>query len=90
VKKMCTVFLRMIKMFYNNQTFEVFMAPKPPRGMEWAVNNLVAGNTKLGWKLWIQVGLFYVVCALQKHFTMAPRLDLSETAKPRAAALRKT
>ena len=39
VGKMCTVFLNMIKMFYDNHSFEVFMAPKPPRDMEWAVNS---------------------------------------------------
>jgi flavin-dependent dehydrogenase len=76
VGKMCTVFLNMIKMFYDNHSFEVFMAPKPPRDMEWAVNNLVAGNTNLGWKLRINVWLFYLVCALQRHFKLVPRLNL--------------
>jgi len=85
VGKMCTVFLRMIKMFYDNHAFEVFMAPKPPRGMEWAVNNLVAGNTNLGWKLHLQVWLFYLVCALQRRFSLVPRLELSDSAAHAAA-----
>lgn len=85
VGKMCTVFLKMIKMFYGNHSFEVFMTPKPPRGMEWAVNNLVAGNTNLGWKLSVQVWLFYVVCALQRRFQLVPRLDFSDPLARRPA-----
>lgn len=82
VGKMCKVFLNMIKMFYDNRAFEVFMTPKPPRGMEWAVNNLVAGNTNLGWKLRLQVWLFYCVCACQRWFGIVPRLDFKEPTPP--------
>ncbi|MDB6080226.1 MAG: NAD(P)/FAD-dependent oxidoreductase [Akkermansiaceae bacterium] len=78
VGKMCEVFLNMIKMFYNNHAFEVFMTPQPPRGMEWAVNNLVAGNTNLGWRLKLQVWLFYRVCWIQRRFAIVPKLDLSD------------
>jgi len=84
VGKMCTVFLNMIKMFYGNHSFEVFMTPMPPKGMEWAVNNLVAGNTNLGWRLRVQVWLFYLVCALQKHYRMVPRLNFSDPARKAA------
>ena len=67
-------------MFYDNRSFEVFMTPKPPGGMEWAVNNLVAGNTEMDWRLKLQVWLFYRVCWLQKRFALSPRLDLSDPA----------
>lgn len=76
VGQMCGIFLNMIKMFYDNRSFEVFMTPQPPRGMEWAVNNLVAGNTELGWKLRVQVWLFYKICWLQHYFSIVPRLTL--------------
>ncbi|MFT3992379.1 MAG: NAD(P)/FAD-dependent oxidoreductase [Luteolibacter sp.] len=78
VGKMAQVFLNMIKMFYDNHSFEVFMTPQPPRGMEWAVNNLVAGNTHLGWRLQFHVWLFYRVCWLQRFFRMVPKLDLTQ------------
>ena len=78
VGKMCQVFLRMIKMFYNNHSFEVFMAPQPPKGMEWAVNNLVAGNTNLGWRLNLRVWMFYGICTLQRWFSIVPKLQLSK------------
>lgn len=77
VGNMCKVFLNMIKMFYDNRSFEVFMTPCPSAEMERAINNLVAGNTNLGWKLRFRVWLFYAICAIQKRFPLAPRLDFS-------------
>lgn len=75
VGKMCKVFLNMIRMFYNNDSFAVFMTP-PPARMEAALNNLVAGNTNLGWQLNFRVWLFYAICSLQKYFKIVPRLAL--------------
>jgi flavin-dependent dehydrogenase len=74
VGKMCKVFLRMIRMFYDNRAFEVFMTPQPPREVERAVNNLVAGNTNLGWRLRLKVWAFYLLCVLQKYVPIVPRL----------------
>jgi hypothetical protein len=81
VGRMCKVFLRMIRMFYDNRGFEVFMTPKPPRQIECAVNNLVAGNTNLGWRLRFMVWFFYLLCTLQKYLPVVPRLvwDLGMT-----------
>jgi flavin-dependent dehydrogenase len=75
VGEMSHVFLRMIKMFYNNEGFEVFMTPNPGQKIERAVHNLVAGNTDLGWELRLRVWQFYLICALQRHITMVPRLN---------------
>ncbi|MFZ0711949.1 MAG: hypothetical protein WAM53_18050, partial [Terrimicrobiaceae bacterium] len=77
---MCEVFLRMIKMFYDDRGFEVFMTPQPPRQIERAVNNLVAGNTKLGWRLRCMVWFFYLLCAVQRFFPIVPRIKLASTA----------
>jgi flavin-dependent dehydrogenase len=76
VEKMCKVFLNMIKMFYDNHSFEVFMTPCPYPGMEAAVNNLVAGNTNLGWRLRVRVWAFYAICALQRYVPIVPKLAL--------------
>jgi len=78
VGKMCHVFLRLIKMFYDNRAFEVFMTPKPHKGMEWAVHNAVAGNTSTPLMLNLRLWAFYGVCALQKRFALVPRLDFAE------------
>jgi len=84
VGKMCHVFLRLIKMFYDNRSFEVFMTPRPNKGMEWAVHNAVAGNTSAPWLLTLRLWAFYGVCALQRHFPLVPRLDFAEPAAPSA------
>jgi flavin-dependent dehydrogenase len=78
VGRMCKVFLRMIKMFYDNSGFEVFMTPRPPRDSERAVNNLVAGNTNLGWRLRWRVWIFYLLCGVQRYFPIVPRLVLAQ------------
>ncbi len=80
VGKMCDVFLKMIRMFYDNHAFEVFLTPGPPVGMETAVNNIVAGNTRLSLRLKLHVWMFYKICWLQRRFTLVPRLDLTEEA----------
>jgi flavin-dependent dehydrogenase len=86
VGKMSRVFVNMIRMFYDNHSFEVFMSPCPLPGMEAAVNNLVAGNTKLNWRLRIHVWAFYAICALQRHFPIVQRLPLSNRlARPSSA-----
>lgn len=77
VGKMCKVFLNMIRMFYDNHSFEVFMTPCPFPGMEAAVNNLVAGNTRLGWRLRVRVWAFYAICALQRWIAIVPKLTLT-------------
>jgi flavin-dependent dehydrogenase len=83
VGKMCHVFLRLIKMFYDNRAFEVFMTPRPHQGMEWAVHNLVAGNTSAPWLLTLRIWMFYLVCAIQQRFPLVPRLKFED---PRAKA----
>jgi flavin-dependent dehydrogenase len=77
VGRMSAVFLHMIRMFYDNHAFQVFMSPPPDGAMERALNNLVAGNTNLGWRLRLRVWMFYGVCALQKYFPIVPRLCLA-------------
>jgi len=79
VGKMCHVFVRLIKMFYDNRSFEVFMTPKPHKGMEWAVHNAVAGNTSTPLLLNLRLWAFYGVCALQRRFALVPRLDFTES-----------
>jgi 2-polyprenyl-6-methoxyphenol hydroxylase-like FAD-dependent oxidoreductase len=80
VGKMCKVFLRMIKMFYDKNAFEVFMSPDPEVNTERAVYNVVAGNTNLTWRLHMRIWYFYAVCAIQKYIPIAPRLTLADDA----------
>jgi flavin-dependent dehydrogenase len=82
VGKMCKVFLNMIKMFYSDNGFEVFMSPEPDPRIKSAVNNLVAGRTDLTWGLRVRVWAFYAICALQKFLPLAPRLRLAKADGP--------
>lgn len=83
VGQMCTVFHRLIAMFYDNTSFEVFMTPAPLKKMEQAMNNLVGGNTNLSWWLRVHIWLFYLICTIQKRFALVPRLDFSDDAAQR-------
>ncbi len=86
VGRMSAVFLQMIRMFYDNHAFEVFMSPPPSEAMERALNHLVAGNVHLGWRLRLRVWMFYGFCALQKYFPIVPRLGLAIAAAEPSAA----
>jgi flavin-dependent dehydrogenase len=85
VKKMTTVFLDMIRMFYDNDAFEVFMNPNPLLDLPRAANNLVGGNTDLEWDLWWRVKAFYLLCRLQKRFKIAPPVDFGDRVEKPAA-----
>lgn len=87
VGKMCEVFLHLIRMFYDNHSFEVFMSRCPFEGMTAAINNLVGGNTQMSWRLRLWVRAFYTICALQRYVSLVPKLALANgLARPAAAA----
>ncbi len=83
-KKMTNAFLHMIRMFYDRDAFEVFMARSPFLSLPSAVVNLVGGNTDLPWKLRWRIWAFYAMGRLQRYRTLVPRLTLTET--PRTSA----
>jgi len=85
VKKMTGTFLAMIRMFYDRNSFEVFMSRDPIFDTPRAVLNLVAGNTHLAWSLQWRVWLFYTMCWLQRYRKIAPGLSFEE-ATPRTEA----
>jgi flavin-dependent dehydrogenase len=78
VKKMTSVFLAMIRMFYDRNSFEVFMSSDTRFDTPRAVLNLVAGNTQLSWSLQWRVWLFYTMCWLQRYRKIAPGLSFHE------------
>jgi flavin-dependent dehydrogenase len=84
VKKMTSSFLDMIRMFYNRDAFEVFMASNPRLDLPRGVLNLVGGNTDLSWDLRWRTWLFFALCKLQRHFKIVPRLSFDEA--PRVAS----
>lgn len=86
IRHMTGVFHEMIRMFYDNRAYEVFMNPAPFLNLPAAVNNLVGGNTDLDFSLRWRVRLFYFFCRLQRRFRVSPPLDFSEAPLDKPAA----
>jgi len=85
VRKMTNLFLKLIRAYYDNSSFELFMNPTKWLDLTAAVNSLVSGNTRFHFGLWWRVHLFFVLCRLQKHFKIAPHLDFSDRPAPARA-----
>jgi hypothetical protein len=71
----------MIRMFYDRDSFEVFMARSPFLGLPRAVINLVGGNTDLPWNLRWRLWAFYAMCRVQRHRALVPRLSFAEATR---------
>ncbi len=74
LKKHCRVFRTLIDVFYDNDSFDVFMTQKPPLDLDCGLISIVAGHVHLTWPLWWRYRIFLVVCALQKRLPLVRRL----------------
>ena len=81
IKHHAGVFRRLIAMFYDNQSFAVFMCEEVPWNLMPGLTSIVAGHAKLTWPLWWRFKVFLLVCRLQHWFKMVPPLEYSP-AKP--------
>jgi len=85
--RMTGAFLRMIRMFYDNHGFEVFINASGLLGLQRAVVDVVGGNTEPSWGVKWRQELFFAICRLQRWVKFAPRLPLfTAAARARAAA----
>lgn len=75
IKRHADVFRRLITMFYDNQSFAVFMCEKVPWNLMPGLTSIVAGHAELTWPLWWRFKIFLLVCRLQHRFNMVPPLD---------------
>lgn len=78
------VFRRLIDAFYNEDSFSVFMCAKPPLDLSRGITSIVAGHASLNWGLWWRFKIFLLVCRLQPHLPLVPRIDL-KTGEPASA-----
>ncbi len=92
VRRMIGVYMKMIRIFYNNPGFEVFIQPNPRFGILQGVNSVVAGNTSMSFSLWWRVKVFFLFCWLQKWFPVVPRIefDAKKSGEGAATAMKKT
>ena len=80
IKKHGRVFHRLIEAFYDPHAFAVFMCPLPPLNLAPGLTSIVAGHARLTWPLWWRFNVFLLVCRLQRHLPLVPRLDLQNPA----------
>ncbi len=83
IKRHAGVFRRLITMFYDNQSFAVFMCEQVPWNLMPGLTSIVAGHAELTWPLWWRFKVFLCVCRLQHRFHIVPPLEFGP---PKAVA----
>lgn len=79
IKRHAGVFGQLISMFYDNESFAVFMTEKVPWNLMPGMTAIVAGHATLTWPLWWRFKVFLLVCRLQHWFNVVPPLDYAAT-----------
>jgi len=74
LKAHCRVFRTLIDVFYDNDSFAVFMTQKPPLDLGRGLVSIVAGHARLTWPLWWRFKVFLLICRLQKHVPVVRRI----------------
>jgi flavin-dependent dehydrogenase len=77
IKRHADVFRRLIAIFYDNQSFAVFMCEEVPWDLMPGLTSIVAGHAKLTWPLWWRFKIFLLVCRLQHRVNLVPPLDFA-------------
>ena len=85
LKAHCSVFRRLIDVFYDNSSFSVFMTQKPPLDLNRGLTSIVAGHARLTWPLWWRFTVFLCVCRLQKYLPFVRRIAHSSRVSLRTA-----
>lgn len=76
--QMTGVFLKMIRLFYDNDAFAVFMNPRSLFKLRETINRLVAGQTEMTWSLRWRFWIFRALSKIQRKISVAPKLIFSE------------
>jgi flavin-dependent dehydrogenase len=58
LKSHCAAFRKLIEVFYDNDSFAVFMTQKPPLDLNCGLVSIVAGHVRLTWPLWWRFKVF--------------------------------
>jgi flavin-dependent dehydrogenase len=77
LKAHCSAFIRLIEVFYDNDSFSVFMTQKPPWGLNRALTSIVAGHVRLTWPLSWRFKLFLAICRIQRRLPIVKRISHS-------------
>jgi flavin-dependent dehydrogenase len=74
LKEQCYVFRKLIEVFYDNDSFAVFMTQSPPLDLNRGLISIVAGHARLTWPLWWRFKVFLAVCRIQRVFPVVKRI----------------
>jgi 2-polyprenyl-6-methoxyphenol hydroxylase-like FAD-dependent oxidoreductase len=85
LKGHCSVFRRLIDVFYDNDSFSVFMTQRPPLGMNGALTSIVAGHARLTWALRWRFYAFLAICRIQRFVPIVKRVAHGSRVSLRAA-----
>ncbi len=80
-EQMTGTFLRMIRMFYDDRGFEVFLNPTRFLGLQQAVVDIVGGNGHPSWSVRCRQHVFFTFCRLQRWFRIVPPLPLFKASR---------
>jgi len=67
-------FLPLIRAYYDDSAFEVFMNPVANWGLSQAINHLVSGKLDVSLVDRIRYRAFLLLCWIQRYFALAPRI----------------
>jgi flavin-dependent dehydrogenase len=77
IKRRAKVFKDLIVSFYDNDAFSVFLCQRSPFSIDRGVNAIVAGDSRMLWPVWWRFQVFLLICRLQKHIAVVPRIDFT-------------
>ncbi len=70
IKRHAAVFQKLIAVFYDNDSFDVFMCQRVPKIFSGGLTSIVAGHAELTWPLWWRFNVFLFICRVQKHWKL--------------------
>ncbi len=87
VHRMMGVYFKMISLYYDDASFEVFMNPVSRFKLLAAINSILAGNTRRSFAMWWRFLFFRTVCWIHHRRRIVPRLNFADRAAARATSL---
>lgn len=78
VRRIGNIYFDMIRMYYDNASFEVFMHPQNNFKMVQTINSMLAGNTSRSFSMWLRVQMFRLVCWVNQRRQIVPPLNYAD------------
>jgi FADH2-dependent halogenase len=79
LNRVMDLYLRFVNSWYSHEFVEVLTSPTRRLDLAGAINAVLAGNITGGFAIWWRLQIFYLIIALQRRWTLCPRLTLKPT-----------